>query len=81
MPEGEADDRFGVAIGYALDRTRDLARRGILARLCLGAEPDPLWPFTGSTPVDALLSDDATRARWRTSWHDPPHPTRHRSSS
>jgi hypothetical protein len=70
MPEGAADDRFGVAIGYAVDRMRDLVRRAILARMCLAAEPDPVWPFSGSVSVDALLADDETRAGWRTSWHD-----------
>jgi hypothetical protein len=69
MPQGEATNRFGVAIGYAVDRMRDLVRRAILARLCLAAEPDPVWPFSGSTGVDALLSDDETRGRWRASWH------------
>lgn len=69
MPEGEADDRFGVAIGYAVDRMRDLVRRAILARLCLAAEPDPVWPFSGSVSVDALLSDDAVRSQWREKWH------------
>jgi hypothetical protein len=69
MPEGEAENRFGVAIGYAVDRMRDLVRRAILARLCLAAEPDPVWPFSGSTSVDALLSDDETRGHWRASWH------------
>jgi hypothetical protein len=70
MPEGEPDNRFGVAIGYAVDRMRDLVRRAILARLCLAAEPDQVWPFGGSIGVDALLSDDETRGRWRASWHD-----------
>jgi hypothetical protein len=69
MPEGEAENRFGVAIGYAVDRMRDLVRRAILARLCLAAEPDPVWPFSGGIGVDALLSDDETRGRWRVSWH------------
>jgi hypothetical protein len=69
MPEGEAERRFGVAIGYAVDRMRDLVRRAILARLCLAAEPDPVWPFSGNTGVDALLSDDETRGHWRVSWH------------
>jgi hypothetical protein len=68
MPEGEADDRFGVAIGYAVDRMRDLVRRAILARLCLAAEPDPVWPLSGSRSVDALLSDDTVRGQWRKSW-------------
>jgi hypothetical protein len=80
MPADAVDQRFGVALGYAVDRMRDLVRRAILARLCLAArlEPEPdteaepkaLWPFSGATAVDALLSDDATRAHWRSSWHE-----------
>jgi len=70
MPDGEAANRYGVAIGYAVDRMRDLVRRAILARVCLAATPDPLWPFTGGGSVDAELSDDETRGRWRASWHD-----------
>jgi hypothetical protein len=70
MPDGEADEQFGVAIGRAVDRIRDLVRRAILARLCLAAEPDPVWPFSGTTAVDAQLSDDETRGRWRAGWHD-----------
>ena len=70
MPEGEVDHRFGIAIGYAVDRMRDLVRRAILARLCLAAEPDPMWPFSGSIAVDALLADDDARGRWRVSWHN-----------
>ena len=80
MPEGEADNRFGVAIGYAVDRMRDLVRRAILARLCLAAEPDPLWPFSGSTGVDALLSDDEIRGRWRKGWHEQARGARDRGS-
>ena len=41
---------------------RDLVRRAILARLCLAAKPDPLWPFAGDATVDAILADDAQRA-------------------
>lgn len=70
MPEGETDNRLGVAVGYAVDRMRDLVRRAILARLCLAADPDPMWPFSGSVGVDGRLSDDETRSRWRTSWHE-----------
>lgn len=70
MPEGEADNRFGVAIGYAVDRLRDLVRRAILARLCLAAEPEPVWPFSGTTTsVDQLLADDVIRGQWRERWH------------
>jgi hypothetical protein len=35
----------GVALGHAVDRMRDLARRAILARMCLAAHPDALWPL------------------------------------
>lgn len=45
-------------------------RRAFLARLCLAAGPDALWPFNKSTPVDVSLADDATRTRWRTHWRD-----------
>jgi hypothetical protein len=38
----------------------DLVRRAILARLCLAADPDVLWPFRGNLGVDSLLSDDET---------------------
>jgi hypothetical protein len=69
MPTGEPEQIFGVAIGRAVDRMRDLVRRAILVRLCLAAGPDPLWPFGGSTAVDAQLSDDETRGRWRGQWH------------
>ena len=69
VPEGAAEDRLGVALGYAVDRMRDLVRRAVLARLCLAAEPAPLWPFADDTPVDAILADDAQRAAWRTHWH------------
>lgn len=69
VPDGAAEDRLGVALGYAVDRMRDLVRRAILARLCLAAEPGPLWPFAGDTAVDGILADDAQRAAWRTHWH------------
>jgi hypothetical protein len=69
VPDGAAERRLGVALGYAVDRMRDLVRRAILARLCLAAEPGPLWPFVGDTAVDAILADDAQRAAWRTHWH------------
>jgi hypothetical protein len=65
VPSDAVERRFGVAVGHAVDRMRDLVRRAILARLCLAAEPDPLWPFTGNTAVDAALSDDAERLAWR----------------
>jgi hypothetical protein len=68
VPE-DAVEHFGVALGYAVDRMRDLVRRAILARLCLAAEPDPPWPFGGETVVDAILSDDMQRAAWRERWH------------
>jgi len=69
VPPDAAEHRFGVALGYAVDRMRDLVRRAILARLCLAAEPDALWPFDGETAVDAILADDVRRAAWRQRWH------------
>lgn len=69
MPAGEVDAKLGIAMGHAVDRMRDLVRRAILARLCLAAEPDPLWPFVGDIAVDAELADDAMRRRWRAGWH------------
>ncbi len=57
----------------AADRMREIVRRAILARLCLAETRngvEPLWPLGGSTPVDAILADDATRAAWRAHWRD-----------
>jgi hypothetical protein len=65
--------RAGVAAGMAADRMREIVRRAILARLCLAETRngfEPLWPLGGSTPVDAILADDATRAAWRAHWRD-----------
>jgi hypothetical protein len=64
------EHRFGVALGHGVDRMRDLVRRAILARLCLAAGPEPLWPFAGDLAVDAVLADDAHRAGWRLRWHE-----------
>ncbi|MGH3702641.1 MAG: hypothetical protein ACRDQY_24990, partial [Pseudonocardiaceae bacterium] len=70
VPDEDAERRFGVALAHAVDRMRDLVRRAILARLCLAESLEPQWPFTGRTPVDAILADDAQRQAWRTRWHD-----------
>jgi hypothetical protein len=59
-----------VTLGHAVDRMRDLVRRAILARLCLSAEPDPLWPLDRDAHVDSALADDAQRAKWRERWHE-----------
>jgi Apea-like HEPN len=68
-PEDRPTLTFPVALGHAVDRMRDLVRRAILARLGLAGGPDPLWAFDADDiPVDALLADDRTRERWRTSW-------------
>ncbi|MFE5501349.1 hypothetical protein ACFQ73_02205 [Amycolatopsis japonica] len=69
VPPGDAERRFGMALAYAVDRLRDLVRRAILARLCLAEHPNPAWPFTGHTAVDALLADDHQRDTWRSYWH------------
>jgi hypothetical protein len=68
--ETVSEYRFGVAVGHAVDRMRDLVRRAILARLCLAAGPDALWPFADDINVDAILADDAKRTLWRSRWHE-----------
>jgi hypothetical protein len=61
----------GVAVGFAVDRMRDLLRRAILARLGLAAGSDPPWPFSDDeVSVDALLADDPIRSQWRASWRE-----------
>jgi hypothetical protein len=60
-----ADAPFGVALTHAVDRIRDLVRRSILARICLACEPDPLWPFSNTSPVDALFIEPETRRLWQ----------------
>lgn len=67
VPDGAM---YGVAFSFAVDRLRDLVRRSFLARLCLASGDDPLWRFETSAPVDAALSDETERARWRQSWRD-----------
>jgi len=57
-----------VALSFAVDRFRDLARRAILARLALASGETPLWPWAGDTQVDAELADDQARQHWRNSW-------------
>ncbi|UJW32705.1 hypothetical protein L3Q67_02625 [Saccharothrix sp. AJ9571] len=68
VPGQEVEHAFGVAVDRAVDRMRDLVRRAILARLCLAAEPDPLWPFTSKSTIDAVFTDDAQRVAWRARW-------------
>lgn len=69
VPTSDAERRFGIALAYAVDRLRDLVRRAILARLCLAEQPNPFWPFTGRTAVDAIIADDHQRDTWRSHWH------------
>lgn len=61
---------YGVTFSFAVDRLRDLVRRSFLARLCLASGDDPLWKFETSAPVDAALSDETERVRWRQFWRD-----------
>jgi len=70
VPAGAAEQRFGVALAYAIDRMRDLVRRAILARLCLAEGAEPRWPFDTDPGVDAILADDKRRAAWRADWHE-----------
>ena len=68
VPDDRAESMFGIALGFALDRLRDLVRRAILARLGLAAGDDPPWPLRGDFPVERHLTDDATRQQWRNRW-------------
>jgi hypothetical protein len=68
VPDDRAESMFGIALGFALDRLRDLVRRAILARLGLAAGDDPPWPLRGDAPVDRRLVDDETRLAWRRGW-------------
>jgi hypothetical protein len=67
-PVDSSGYRFEIALGYALDRMRDIVRRSILARVCLASAPDPLWPFDGGFAIDSALADDSQRANWRARW-------------
>jgi hypothetical protein len=69
VPKDAPEYRFGIAVGYGVDRMRDIVRRAILARLCLGAGTDPPWPFEQAVGVDPILSDDNSRVVWRARWH------------
>ncbi|WP_371662851.1 hypothetical protein [Streptomyces sp. NBC_00280] len=69
VPADDVESKFGVALGHAIDRMRDIVRRAILARLCLSVGSEPLWPFAGETLVDAILTDDIRRGEWRLRWH------------
>ncbi|WP_397517949.1 hypothetical protein [Rhodococcus opacus] len=68
VPDDAIEHRFGTALHHAVDRMRDLVRRAILARLCLAAKPESLWPLYGDTKVDATLADDVQRNAWRKQW-------------
>jgi hypothetical protein len=60
---------LGIGMEYAVDRMRDLTRRALLARLCLGTGDTNLWPLSGaSVAVDAELADESTRRLWRDTW-------------
>lgn len=63
-----ANDLFGIAAAEAVDRMRDIVRRAILARLCLAAADEPLWPFNPSKSMDVVFADDQARERMRRAW-------------
>ncbi|MFF2189720.1 hypothetical protein [Streptomyces sp. NPDC058155] len=67
IPEGLHDR---VVVAHAVERLRDLVRRGLLARICLAAGDTPLWPLDGDTAVDAAMVDDLSRKTWRQAWRD-----------
>lgn len=64
------EEAFGISRDRAVDRLRDLVRRAILARMCLAAGDEPLWPFHNQTQVDRALSNPPVAAAWRARWRD-----------
>ncbi len=68
MPSAAVVHGSWVALGYAVDRMRDLVRRAILARVSLANQPGALWSLASDTRVDAALTDDAQRRTWREHW-------------
>ena len=62
------DAMYGVAQAFLVDRLRDLVRRSLLARICLAAGHEPVWPLGTDDSVDASLADQATRESWRQAW-------------
>jgi hypothetical protein len=68
---GMPDDlRWSGRLVHGVDRLRDLVRRSILVRICLGSGEDPVWPIGTDVGVDRALTDDATRERWRNTWRE-----------
>jgi hypothetical protein len=61
---------FGVALGHAVDRLRDLVRRSLLVRVWLGSGDEPLWPLGDDVSIDAKLADDEIKQAWRTGWRE-----------
>ena len=59
---------FGIAMDQAIDRMRDLARRAILARLCLATGAEPLWPLSPKISLEVAFADDSRRRELRDSW-------------
>lgn len=62
------DERWLALVLLATQTNADLVRRAILARLSLRLIGR--GRSAAARRWDALVSDDATRANWRTSWHD-----------
>ncbi|MGW0314010.1 hypothetical protein [Streptomyces flavidovirens] len=60
----------GEAIARAVKRLRDLVRRSLLARICLAAGADPLWPLATDEGVDTAMVSDESRQAWRERWRD-----------
>ncbi|MFB7344779.1 hypothetical protein ACFCZ6_32525 [Streptomyces hydrogenans] len=58
------------AIARTVERLRDLVRRSLLARICLAAGAEPLWPLATDQGVDAAMVSDESRRAWRERWRD-----------
>lgn len=68
VPAAALDTMPGTKVEFFIDRSRDLVRRAILARLLLGQGDAPEWPLSGAEDLDRRLSDDRVRQRLRKAW-------------
>jgi hypothetical protein len=61
---------FGVAVAQAVDRMRDLARRSILARVCLSLDETTSWPFRPRQSMDVLFADSDVSRHLNKAWRE-----------
>ena len=67
MQSSQVSELAGERFAVSVDRARDLLRRAIIARLCLGEGETPRWPWTArdAFSVDRALLNPDTAREWR----------------